>query len=201
MTNRDLYQAIGELGADHRSSDRTLEQYLSALLGLVQPYANRETLSMTEFYNLLSDAFTAASLPFQPSWQNNQNAPHNPPAYDFAHWQATVIRQIVDLHEMAAAGTLENEYRYFGIDSPRGSRWYNFVPGAFLECGMAGSLGGWEPEDDTERQFVPGPVAAMDANGNLQTMNPEDIERPLIAIPEITWEMFTDFLLNGQMYE
>jgi hypothetical protein len=41
---------------------------------------------------------------------------------------------------MAEAGTLENEYRYFGIDSPTGFRWYNFDPCSYLECGVRGSL-------------------------------------------------------------
>jgi hypothetical protein len=42
-------------------------------------------------------------------------------------------------------GTLANDQRYFGVDSPRGSRWYNFDPLTFLECAVAGTFG---EEDD-----------------------------------------------------
>ena len=66
-----------------------------------------------------------------------------------------------DLHEMDENDTLKNEQRYFGVNAPRKSYWYNFDPIGYLECATAGSFGGWEPGDETGRQFVPEPVALL----------------------------------------
>jgi hypothetical protein len=32
-------------------------------------------------------------------------------------------------------------------------------------------------------------------------MDPRDIDDPIVALPQITWEMFVDFLDAGQSYE
>lgn len=67
MTNRDLYLAIGELGKQYASCDRTLEQYLLALLGLTRnPYnqSDQTALSPSDFYRLLAEAFTTDPFPF-----------------------------------------------------------------------------------------------------------------------------------------
>lgn len=96
---------------------------------------------------------------------------------------------------------LDNEYRDFGIDAPRGSRWYNFDPVSYLECGMDGALGGWEPGDTTGRQFVPGPVAVLDADRHFHSMAPQDMVDPLVEMFEVSWKQFQDFLECGQMYE
>ncbi|WP_428070349.1 hypothetical protein [Chryseobacterium gambrini] len=31
---------------------------------------------------------------------------------------------------------LEDEWKYYGIDSETGNRWYNFDPSSILDCGM-----------------------------------------------------------------
>src|SRR5262249_54029097 len=109
--------------------------------------------------------------------------------------------QIVDLHQMAANGQLEDKYRYFGIDAPRGGRWYNFDPRGFLECAVAGSFGGWQEGDDTGRDYVPGLAAAGDADGNIIAVDPRSIETPVDALPPITWDAFAELLFTGQIYE
>ena len=67
---------------------------------------------------------------------------------------------------MAANGQLADDQRYFGIDSPRGGRWYNFDPAGYLECATVGTFGGWDGEDDS-RVLVPGKVAVLDPAGAL----------------------------------
>ena len=109
--------------------------------------------------------------------------------------------QICDLDEMRQAGTLDNEYRYFGVDATRGGRWYNFDPCTYLECAAAGTFGGWAEGDDTGRSYAPGPVAVVDASGAITSVDPRDIDDPAFALPQITWEMFIDFLDAGQWYE
>lgn len=102
---------------------------------------------------------------------------------------------------MAEQGILADEERYFGIDSPRGQRWYNFDPCTFLECAVAGSLGGWQSGDDTGREYVPGQVAVMSDDGKVEVADPEDVPDPVISIGELSWETFQSFLGCGQWYE
>jgi hypothetical protein len=201
-TNRDLYRAIGELVERRKSSDRTLEQYLRALLGLARQYHddNADALSVSDFHRLLSEAFTADPIDFEPRWREEcRSLDTSQPA--FVGCEAALIQQIVDLREMDEAGILSNEYRYFGIDAPRGARWYNFAPTIYLECAAAGSIGGWEPGDPTSRDYVPGEVAVFDDEGNIHSADPQSIERPIVEIPHITWEQVQDFLWCGQSYE
>jgi hypothetical protein len=197
-TNRDLYLAVAALNKRHESP-RPLEEYLRTLHTLALPLRDRDTLSPDEFFGLLAAAFTAEAPAFEESWRSRYAEDHELPG--FVGWEARILRQIVDLREMDEQGQSRNEYRYFGIDSPRGSRWYNFDPRTFLECATVGSYGGWEPGDDTGRDFVPGPVAAMDPDGKLVDCDPRDLERPANVIVEVTWDDFRDFLGSGQWYE
>jgi hypothetical protein len=112
-----------------------------------------------------------------------------------------IIGQIVDLREMDRAGTFANDLRYFGVDSPRGSRWYNFDPLTFLECGAAGTFDGWRAGDPTGRELVPGPVAVLDASGQITAVDPKEIEASLFEIELVTWDQMADFLRSGQWYE
>jgi hypothetical protein len=198
-SNRELYLAIIELCDQHKSNDRSLEQYLLALLYVARPFKGQEEVSAADFYQMLSDSFTVEPVPFDESWREAYAALDNRRP-GFEGWESTLIRQIVNLREMDETGLLTNEYRYFGIDSPRGARWYNFDPCGYIECAMAGSLGGWEPGDKTGRQFVPGEVAVLGADG-IRFANPQDLERPVVEMFSLSWDIFKDFLECGQMYE
>src|ERR1051326_3867176 len=145
-TNRDLYVAIGELVGRHREKCPALEEYLRSLWNLVCGHRTHTSLPVSKFFKLLSEAFLTAPTPFDESWAQHY-------ADDYSHfdgfrgWEARITRQLVDLHEMDACGTLSNKLRYFGINSPRGERWFNFDPCTFLECAVAGSFGGWREGD------------------------------------------------------
>ncbi|MDB5338793.1 MAG: hypothetical protein JWN70_4412 [Planctomycetaceae bacterium] len=146
MTGCDLYQAICELSERHRSGDRTLEHYLLALVNLTRSLETRTGLLTAEFYGLLSDAFEAPPMDFDESWSTAYES-SKADGVGYRGWLSTAIRQIIDLREMEACGTLANEHRWGGIDSPRGDRWFNFDPASYLECAIAGT--GWdEPQSD-----------------------------------------------------
>lgn len=200
QTNRDLYLAVGELCRLNQATDRSLEQYLAALLRLVGHLGHRDTISLDVFHSLLADAFTAESSMFDQKWRETY-VDFNTTASGFQGVVATLVRQIVDLREMEETGSLADEFRFFGINAPRGSRWYNFSPASYLECGMAGSLGGWEPGDDTGREYVPGKVAVLNEDGTIQSVNPEDLDRPVYETGELSWDDIQEFLLCGQIYE
>jgi hypothetical protein len=198
-TNRDLYLAITALIERQRDNRRTLEDYLRALAELGHNHRQRATLALDEFFQLLSDAFTADAPPFDESWRITSAENSKAPGFD--GWLATLREQVVDLHEMQENGQLNDKYRYFGIRSPRGQRWYNFNPSGFLECATAGSYGGWEPGDTSERDFVPGPVTVLENDGTIGERDPRELPRPRIPIVVVTWEDFRYFLWDGQCYE
>jgi hypothetical protein len=122
MTGADLHRFVLAL----RPSTRSLEEYLRALDALTAPLAGEPTLSLDRFCEILQVAFTTTPPPFDPV------------ATTRSRWQARLHQQILDLREMDAGGQLLDPHRWGGINSPRGSLWYNFEPHGFLECAVAG---------------------------------------------------------------
>ena len=57
-------------------------------------------------------------------------------------FEQTILFQIADLQRMRG-GALDNELRYFGVQSPTENTWYNFDSLGFLECGLAGISDGF----------------------------------------------------------
>lgn len=176
-TNCDLYRSIVACSERHAASGRSLEEYLLAMLSLGSSVADRETHSLQEFHNILASSFTVAPDPFDSAWPDSYDAfKRDDDDEGYAGWRSMILRQIVDLHEMGAAGKLEDEYRYFGIDAPRGNRWYNFDPGTYLECAMACMFDGRKCK--------------------------QPVDADLFEIPEgINWDDFKWFLYWGQAYE
>ena len=194
---------------------------------LAAPYADRNVLSLSEFYDLLAAAFTADAPAFDEGWRANPSSPNNlgclgmlalkvrassltsseqkEPAQDHVSshlgWRSTLVGQIVDLREMDEAGVLRDVYRYYGVGAPRGSRWYNFDPATYIECAVAGAFGGWEPGDPGDRQLVPGEVAVLRPDGEIESRDPTEIEHPIHALPGVDWAALQEFILCGQMYE
>ncbi|MBJ6763727.1 hypothetical protein JGU66_23395 [Myxococcaceae bacterium JPH2] len=199
-TNRDLYLLIATLPQSHPAPQRSLEEYLTALWELGTRLREREDVSLAEFAHLLMAGFTTPAPPFNPSWRTRVNAQQEDSS-GYEQWEAVVLSQIVDLHEMREAGLLTNDLRYFGLDAPSGARWYNFDPVTYLECGAAGALGGWEPGDDTGRELVPGLVAVIDDQGKVTPTDPRLLQTPTLDLPALSWDACADFLRMGQCYE
>jgi hypothetical protein len=199
-TNRDLYSAISELLGKQKSCERGLEEYLRALWGAGRQFRDLSSLSASAFFELLSSAFTQPAPDFDEQWRQSYDA-DDCDTPGFRGWESLVLRQIVDLREMAEQGSLSDEYRYFGIKSPRQQHWVNFDPCTFLECATAGSFGGWQPGDDTNRMYVPGEVAVLGEDGKITTCKPEDVPNPIGEIRQVTWDDFRTFLECGQWYE
>lgn len=198
-TNRDLYLAIAALTAREKESPRSLEEYLRALGSLADERRGQVSLTLAEFLGLLAGAFTAKAPPFDASWRDHPDSGRASGGY--RGWEATLRRQVVDLREMEEQGVLADEQRYFGVNSPRGGRWYNFDPCTFLECGTQGHFGGWAPGDDTGRDYVSGPVLVLEEDGRLAERAPQDVPNPIFPLPAIDWDDFRRFLEQGQSYE
>lgn len=200
QTNRDFYVAIADLIRRHQPDARPLEEYLRALREIARGHRERSFLSADAFFALLAEAFTHPAPPFDEAWRSRYEE-DDADADGFEGWEARLLRQVVDLREMGEQGMLDDEQRYFGIDAPRGQRWYNFDPCTFLECATAGSYGGWQPGDDTGRDYVPGPVVVPGEGGQLVECDPREVSAPHVAMGVVSWEDFREFLGDGQWYE
>jgi len=193
-TNRELYKNLEQLLEEKAGQPiPSLECYLLNLVQRAVPFAHRDSLKLEEFFCLLRDAF-------EDSQTLTGIVPSHPVA-GFLKWKMQIDQQIEDLREMARSKQLEDKHRYFGISAPSGRHWFNFDACAYIECGVAGSLGGWIEGDNTGRAYVPGQVACLGADGHIASCDPKDLDRPPIQIPEITWEMFSEFAWCGQNYE
>lgn len=147
---REFLQAFSEVPAPSYAG--SLEDYLRALWAVVQHHRNNPpTLAL--FAQMLLEALTQTPPPFDEAW-----LAYNKPAGvvgsgpervqdDFKELQDMLCYQIADLHRMREAGTLDNPYRYFGIESPTGQTWYNFTPADFFGNG---SYGLHEGSEETE---------------------------------------------------
>jgi hypothetical protein len=197
QTNRDLYLFVTECAQRHSATSRSLEQYLTVLWRLGCAHRTANAISLSCFAMLLEKSFTDA-IPVESAWlQVSQGGPLD----GFQKWERQITSQVVDLRKMREVGTLANELRYFGMSAPSGSYWYNFDPLTFLECATEGAFGGWQPDDDTGRAYVPGEVAALDSEGKVVCVAPQEIDNPIYELAEISWEQFIKFLWAGQCYE
>lgn len=217
ITNRDIYLSVVEIAERAGESSRNLEEYLRALLGIVCRYQEFSELSPSDFISILSDSLMADPLPYHADWVNNSEtesakAPVSPLAAvrypkikrnssHFTDFEGTVQRQVVDLREMYAAGTFEDEMRYFGVAAPRGAYWYNFDIGTYLKCAVAGGYGGWEPEDPASGQPVAEEAAVLDAGGSITIEDPARVKSLRFPVQSVTWADFISFVHCGQSYE
>lgn len=196
ITNQDLYRQVTANLKSRAGSERTLAQYLCRLLALVSIEPKDETLTLNGFAHIWDAAFDGeiALVDFSllRSLAND---------VDERMWLRRLAGQIVDLHEMEIAGILDDKWRDFGLNSPSGGRWYNFEPHSYIECGLTGAFGGWQPSDDSDRIYVPGLVAALDSDGNMVSAKPEDIANQVLEMAVVSWDEFLEFIECGQCYE
>jgi hypothetical protein len=199
-TNRDLYLFVTGLAKAAERPERSLEDYLRALWRLGAERRELDAVPPAAFAGMLEAALREPPPPFDPRWADvYDDSPED--RTGFSRWEATILAQVVDLHELAQTGKLEDEFRYFGISAPRGDTWYNFDPLTFLECAACGSFGGWSEGDPGGRGYVPGPCAVLDDEGHLTVADPRELEPRFAALEPISWEDFAGFLRSGQWYE
>lgn len=181
MTNRDLYLLVTGFESHPGGKRlRSLEEYLRALYLLAAPHRGT-TPTVEQFAGWLESALTAPPLPFDPLWLTCERGVS---LTEYDGWEACILFQIADLRRMAQGGQLSDPQRYFGIDSPSGSRWYNFDVLTYLECGVRGTFGGYEESEVTV--LVP---------------SPDGDDSPVFVVTDFGWNDFTSFLGDGQHYE
>ena len=137
MVNTNLYTSVTELFDNRANESRKLEEYLLAIWFLASQYKHQTAITIKQFIELLELAFIAEVPAFRDKWRSLTFNLYADEENSYLAFEETIIEQIVDLREMDETGLLSNELRYFGIDSPRGNRWFNFDPTSYLECAAA----------------------------------------------------------------
>ena len=195
--SRDLYLAIGALNQNAAQASLpnadALEAFLRALHHLSAAHRQQDTVSLDELFAMLTEAYAARP----PDTLDPTPLPTDHPG--FTTWRATLAQQVRDLREMAEAGTLDDPHRYFGLTAPSGAPWYNFTPADFLECAIAGALGGWE-DGDEGRAYVPGNVALLTEDG-IVSVEPASLPTDHMDLDTLDWEDLVELLVCGQTYE
>jgi hypothetical protein len=124
-----LVEVVRALIETHRPAGRDLETYLRALWRVGRERADRPVLTLAEVVRLLAAAFAGPALPFDEAWRARYE--DAPAVAGFAGWEAVILRQVVDLREMAERGkALAGD----GFRSPRGQWWLNRAPDDYLEA-------------------------------------------------------------------
>lgn len=111
-TNRDLYCFVTALVKRQADGSVTLQAYLENLGQLGRQWCERSAILPSEFAQLLEALFA----PTPTGIESTRN-----PTGGYLIWEQRIAEQVRDLSEMKAAGTLENQYRYFGV-APRAAR-------------------------------------------------------------------------------
>lgn len=138
--------------------DRDLETYLLAIYKNLKDNESiylKEDVTLDLILCILKESFTSEPYSFDETWlaitespdPNRLSRVFTTPAlkdqFDKTNLATTygmdftmeVLRfQISELYKMRGK-QLEDENRYFGVDSETGNRWYNFDPFMNLECG------------------------------------------------------------------
>ena len=185
-TNRDLYRFVTGL-CERRSADQvpSLEVYLRSLWFVGRTWDD-DIIPIGTLGEWLRSAFSSSPPDFDDAWHSIAFPAEEPGDDPRDLWEKFILFQIADLRRMAEAGTLDNEHRYFGVDSPAGIRWYNFDPCSYLECGVRGSVGG----------YIENEVIILD--------RPDDggsADSPVVPLGSLTWDEFRDLLWCGMSYE
>ncbi|MEZ5008487.1 MAG: hypothetical protein R2753_10105 [Chitinophagales bacterium] len=152
MNAEEFYNQITKL--PYSFENRDLEEYLLALLKIVEENKSKK-LNYNLVIEMIQGAFESESLKFKDEWLKYDSAPDenrmskkitnpeisqsidksNASSLEPQDFTIEVLKfQIAELHRMKGK-QLENEYRYFGIQSETGNSWYNFDPFTNLECG------------------------------------------------------------------
>ena len=147
-----------------------------ALWFLASKHRHQTAIAVDRFIELLELSFAIEIPPFNDEWRSLKFNKYSFEGNSFAAFEETIFKQIVDLREMDETGFLSNELRYFGLDSPRGNRWFNFDPLNYIECATAG-FAVWEDNKLTKS------------------------DRNIPESSNLSWNQIKNFLLCGQIYE
>jgi hypothetical protein len=194
-TNRDLYLHFLRLGRQAKSTSWSLSAFLRGLMKVTEPLADRTALDLDDVAAMFSAATATSPPPYDPEWSKRDLALPGDRPVDHADWERVILSQLADLEDFVSfpPGGLAR----YGVSAPRPpgggrrctpARWLNFDPAAYLECAVAGALGGWEPSDGARVPLPPKP-------GSPPLVSPV---RPIAAL---SWTDLSRLAACGQLFE
>lgn len=185
-TNRDVYTFVRALNPkDGERPLPTLEVYLRSLLGIVLEHGEHPP-SPNTLLEWLKQALEREPPAYDPAWEAQELYLIKEGEETFKDVCTVLIFQIVDLKQMRDVGVYEDDHRSFGLNAPSGRRWYNFSVLGFLECGVRGTMGGYE---ESEVIVLIEPPAGESADSEI------------FEITEAGWSLLCELLWMGQEYE
>ncbi|WP_433323710.1 hypothetical protein [Spirillospora sp. CA-294931] len=191
-SNRDLYLHFLHIGQEARNASWSLSAFLRALWKVSGPLCDREVLDPDDVAAMFSAAATTPPAEFDPAWSSADLALPGDEPEGHADWERVILSQLADLEDFL--NSPPGPQGRFGVEAPRPtgsgrratpSLWYNFDPATYLECAVAGSLGGWDAADGA-RVPLPGD------SGRRSYVRP---------ITTMTWADLARIAVCGQMYE
>lgn len=195
-TNRDLYLHFLHLGQEARARSWSLSAFLRSLWKVSGPLRTLPALEPDDVAAMFSAAATTPPAGFDPAWAGKDLSLPGDEPEGYADWERVILSQLADLEEFLAAPP--GPQARFGVDAPRPPgcgrratppRWYNFDPATYLECAVAGSLGGWDPADGARVPLPGGPAAGSAARSYVR------------SITTMSWADLARIAVCGQMYE
>lgn len=183
ITNREFYLSARNLEPPAGEQMRELEVYLRALLALIYRHGEHEP-GIEELLEWLKQATRHEPEPYDAAWEDEELFMGE--VEGALECRALLRSIIVDLRQMRERGTFENEYRYFGVSAPSGRYWYNFDVLGFLECGVRGTMGGFE-----ESEVI---VLIKPSEG-------ESAGSEVFELEEWGWGLLGEILICGYCYE
>ena len=174
MKDKEFRKRVLEVSDKYsKTYEGTLKEYLMAFWHIVQ-FKKENELSLEVLCDVVEQAFNLEPISFDAAWLKYTNEPYiDFKKKDFKDFKNAILFQISDLHKMEDESLLDNELKYFGIDSPTGNRWNNFDPFTYLGCAT-----GW----------------FEDYYGKYSIEEPDEETN-------ISWSMLIRFLEMGRLYE
>lgn len=197
ITNRDLYLKVSAVLDQHADGGLELADYLVALHGELAVRGSDDGIRVDDFVEALAAAFSSVPAGPEPD-PEKRIVPVARVRRDDV--EGLLGDLVADLRAMRENGALDSEFLYFGVDAPRGRRWYNFEPGGFVEAGIEGRFGGYQ-DGDPGRGLVSGPVAVLAEDGTVTSADPRDLVLEPVPVGDLTWEDVIEFLEMGHSYE
>ncbi|SNS54030.1 hypothetical protein [Actinomadura mexicana] len=194
-TNRDLYLVFLQLGQQARAASWSLSAFLRSLWKVGAALADQARLEPDDVAAMFAAAAATPPPAFDPAWSGKDLSLPGEEPDRYTDWERVLLSQIADLEDFLAAPP--GPQARFGVEAPRppGSgaratpaRWYNFDPATYLECAVAGSLGGWDAADGARVPLPAGPGEPT-ARSYVRT------------ITTMSWTDLARIAVCGQMYE
>ena len=150
MDVKEINIKFDALKSSLNSNKKSLEEYWRAVYPLVLEKKD-ESPCMKLFFEILMEAVSSEPIQLNKDWLKINEPPNSINTNINLHKEGnntysgvefflkTLEFQISELHKMKNK-QLKDEYKYYGIDSETGNRWYNFDPIGILECGLRGFI-------------------------------------------------------------